>query len=1238
MNKLPNFIDNSRINLADVLNELAPNYKDLSIATGYWDLKGTLQIIDKLEDYETFRLLIGKEPIADRYQQQYQLDIDSPENLFPESDIKHDLQSYNSDELINNLRETVSKLVKLIEDKKLEVKIFRSPRLHAKAYIFGGFGQANSVGIIGSSNFTYAGLTSNAELNYLTDEYRIVEFKPENQKQENGHLSWFDELWNSEDAIEWTGEFSKLLEYSPVGDTTYGAYDVYIKTLMEVFSDELIPLDPLDPEIEDILHDFQKQNAASLRRKLKTMKVAMLSDSVGLGKTITAAAIIKQYLNEGKGNILVIAPAALKRQWIDELHSDRWKLKEGRDFRVLSMQDMGQLQHMIDDLDDGRKKHIEEDLIVIDEAHNLRSQGSTRYQKVLEFLQHNYDADVLLLTATPINNSLIDFANQIQLGAKGLLNSISVPYYENGTTTFIDFFKALNLIQSSVRKAERANVEYDWNKHRDTLTKGIRHYLVRATRQGVINREALKPKEKGKPLFPTSVVEQINYSFENLDLILSKIDTNLKKVFDNINPRAINLDIAQDITQRTAHPLDIFTNIIDLQGKYEYQEIVENYNISEGLAKQPFLQDNNNQVIPIVFRIINMLGFTPYKPNTYDYDILNKPISEIKELDKYKKSFRLKTQLSIHNMLHVTWLKRLESSTSTLFKSLENYKKRLNDFKRYLDKGYIITLTDISFLEREYGEDIDRAFDDYNQYISEYEKALQHGNEKELKKYGVERIDADPSVFNIEQLRIDLEREETILKVLEEILKQLSEKGHDEKLERFADEIVAKVKEDKFGSKILVFSFFSDTIDYLKDSLPDVIGNRIPNFKMRSAFVSGNNKEVENIAKRFSPESKKYKLKDNEGPIDFLFSTDVLSEGQNLQDAGILINYDLHWNPVRMIQRNGRINRLGSNFEEIFIANAIPSDDLEQYLKLVRKLESKIAVINNSVGNDQSILGEAANPIEFMESTKYDDIFSNDSERASKAMDELENQEDILDWSDTYSLELRNFLDNNTPEEIERIKSIPRGKWNYLPSHKENIKNNLLDNEIIGLYEATGYICESNEEIRDTGFIKMNELASFGGYSGAIQAEYMIDQHALALIKTTPDDNKPLKDNIMLNRSKYFDRGKEELKVQVETKDHNYNIKPQGKKVLDIFLEFDHTGDFLNDNLIELLQHGIKRSNEVKEFERLTREIIKQIKERKQPYQNKIRELHHFIQRIKNEEFEDINIEKVEGVLFYAKK
>lgn len=1225
MAQYPQFIDNKRKTLAETLRTIAPNFKTLRIATGYWDLPGTLELIDQIQDYDKIELLIGQEPIASYLQKQYNVSADERQ-LFPDSYVASDLEGYGAAQELKALRDTARKLVTLIKGKRLEVKVFRSPRLHAKAYIFGELGAGKSVGIIGSSNFTKAGLTTSQELNFLTDDYKIVEFVPQSEHQENGHITWFNELWNDQKAEEWTGDFTKIIGNSPVGDKTYGPYDVYMKTLMEIFPDEMVEISPFDSDIKNVLHEFQNQDALSLRRKLDTMGVAMLSDSVGLGKTITAAAIIKQYIQDGKVNIAIIPPASLKQQWVDELESDRWHLVEHRDFEIYSQQDSEKIQHLIDQSKKRQNTRNEIDLFVVDEAHNLRNAGSVRHQQILELFQENPNAKVLLLTATPINNSLMDFANQIQLGSKGDLTSVKVPYTTgNSSLEYIDFFLALKRIQSQVTRAEKAGKKLDWGIYKKTLTSGIRHYLVRSTRQGVMKRHAMKPVVEGEKLFPDTHVEQFSYSYgdQNALLIKGEIEARITRVFDGLDPRKLNLDFVSELTQRTLHPIDLYTKIYNLQSKGNNEVVLEDNDIDDKYRDLPiFNNDMSSTAIPLLFQLINFLGFTPYKPDAYRHDIYGKTIQEVRLM---KLSGTERTQLAVHNMLHVTWLKRLESSTMALLKSVTNYKSRINLFEKWLDNGYIVALRDASLLENEYGEDIDQAFKDYEAYLKELDEVAD-GDEDTIKKRGIERHDADPRVYNLTQLRKDLERDKLISNLIIKLLELLTNEGKDEKLNVFANRLAKRVKEGKFGKKVLVFSFFSDTIDYLKATLPPLLEHELPGFKKEAAFVSGNSKEVEKIAKRFSPCGKNYHLKPGEQELNYLFATDVLSEGQNLQDAGILVNYDLHWNPVRMIQRNGRINRLGSHYDEVLVANARPSDDLETYLKLVRRLERKIDTINATVGNDQSVLGEEANPIEFNDMMDY---FNTNSKTASAAAARLETQGDPLDWTDDYAIELRNYLEKHKNDgEIARVRAMPKGKWNYLPRSQ----NTIVDpTEIIGLYTTNGKITETGEKIVDAGFVRIAALTKSRGPYKSLRAEYMEDQEALSQIKTSPVDNCPGVDTIKVNREAYISAGKTEAMTQFEKSKAVFDTgKASYKRALDVI------GGYFSGDILGIVSRNLNRSNEKRDFQQLVKKVNKEVKNYGAPFSTTIRKFEVFINKLLDKENKVSKLDGVEGVLFYA--
>jgi ERCC4-related helicase len=1226
-------IDNERVSLADTLREIAPAYKHLSIATGYWDLSGTLEIIDHVKEYESIRLLIGQEPLSHRLQTALKLDPETPENLFPDADFIHDLEEAGRMktgivERVEQLRSTAALLARLMKAGTLEVKVFRTPRLHAKTYIFGTFDTVDAVGIVGSSNFTKAGLVDNRELNSLEENSRIVQFDPRTPEQEYGHLSWYEKYWNDPEAVEWTGDFSEILQNSPMGDLTFGPYDVYIKTLMEVFPDELIPPQDLGKDTQDVLYSFQDRNAGILLNKLNKMGVAMLSDSVGLGKTVTAGAVIKHYRDSGKNRLVVIAPAALVQQWKDDLGT-HFGLIEGIDFKVISLQNLSAIESLIGDSE--MPWMLPVSLFVIDEAHNLRSRGS-RYEAIERLFEVNPDSHVLLLTATPINNSLMDFASQIQLGSKGSLSSVSVPYMNrDGNVEYLDFFVALKRIQSEVRQAERNGSPFAWNLYREVLGAGLRHYLVRSTRQGVEAEGGIISTDGTKRSFPTSIVEQIEYQYEDavLQQVYDHIRNSSQDVFEGLNPCLLNINAAAEITQQTSHPLDFLKLSID---KPEY--LSEQFGSAADGLSSLFLDQEIKSVIPNVFQAINFMGFTPYRPKMYNYRYHAKSISDIRDLGLPPEEKRkLQVQLVVHNILHVTWLKRQESSAASLLKSVEYYKKRLALFEKYLNQGFIVSLADANTLEKEYEADIDQAFDDYDKYLREVEAALaDDSNADEITKQGVERIPADGKVYNLEAMRKDLERDKKIVELLITVLSLLSEPEKNAKLRRFAEYIEGVVTDGSYGHKVLVFSFFSDTINYLQDNLSKLITS-IPNFTERAGFVTGSSLQgAESIARRFAPNAKKRPLKEGESELDFLFATDVLSEGQNLQDAGILINYDLHWNPVRMIQRNGRINRLGSEYKQVLIANARPHSDLELYLRLVRRLERKIDTIKNSIGTDQSILGEEENPIEFI------DYFSSDHAKASAAAEAAfgaaEGETDALNYEDEFLFELRRFLAAHDDNEVERVLNMPAGKWNYLPAkivrqgNTEGVAGqatHLLQPEVcFALEKVAGKISTTGQPINETIFVKIDTI-------GRYPASVVENSEALALIRTIPEDNERQRDTINVDRQTVVRRAATQARVKAESVEASYDIKPKQLAALTIMASYISS----EIDLQGTVRTGIRNARQEHEFKRLVGLINREQKERGSVFATTISRFEKLINELFLQQSEGREIEHTEGILYY---
>ena len=1083
-------IDNKRVELAKVLNEIASSHKHLSIATGYWDLPGLQLLFESIKDFDSIRLLLGQEPLPPQYA--HKMDLQTLDETFPELQMVDNLQRL---EHSNELRNLIVQLKKLIETGRLKVKIYRGDFLHAKTYIFGSLDSPEAVGIIGSSNFTRAGLTRNVELNALEDDARIIKSSPRVATDEHGHLSWFQAMWDDPSSETWDGKFSEILEASPLGDKLFSPYLMYIKALHEVYADEIVPDTEISRSIEDVLYEFQLRNAKLLLKKLQKNGLAMLADSVGLGKTITAGAVIRHYLEElGSKRVYIIAPASLTFQWREDLAKVH-NLFHG--FEVISMQDLGRVkaERAID-------KYAGVDLFVVDEAHNLRSGGGTRHDELLEWFSENPQSDVLLLTATPINNSLTDFVNQIQLAAKGKLESFPVVYPTSKKTEVIDFFDAVKRLTKDINTAEQENKRPDFDKVNRVMRQGLRHFLVRTTRSG-IEREfgGIRLADGTIKKFPASRVLPTPYAFApELLLELSHITSERAAVFEACQPEKLNIKWLLAKTQRAQHPLDAITT--------------DSYR-AEGVSETAFER---------VFQVLLLLGFAPYKTEIYKHKFYNKTPEEIRTFRlKPDESFRVNSQLSVHNMLRVTLLKRLESSQFALKKSLQNYLIRLEDFESLLlNQGVISSVKDIRNLKAEFGDDL--------------EKIDFHDGSKDF-----EQITADPKLFNIDALKQDLQRDRAILGVLIKMCDVLGAK--DDKLQNFSKLLENLRRSKPAGNKVLIFSYYADTIQYLQQALAGYYQHEP--LEVVAAFTNGKTKgQIELLAKRFSPTSKGgVEEVARHGPLEILFATDVLSEGQNLQDCGILVNFDLHWNPVRMIQRNGRINRLGSVFDEVFIYNIHPDVDLDEYLTLVNRLERKIDRIRYTVGTDQSVLGEQANPIEYVdeiddalvESQRLSSLYV--PELAEESFTKLDDDQDLLS-EDEFIMDLRHFEKNASDEQRQELSRIPVGKWGRL-SPEGALK---LDGaNALSLIKVRGTVTGSEQVFENLIFVSSTESV------GAVET-----MTALTAIRTDASQSKSSFDDLNLDRARVATRSIQVAKAHVRSAPSVFRVNtPSITRVLD---------------------------------------------------------------------------------------
>jgi superfamily II DNA or RNA helicase len=1160
MANLPKIIDNNRQSLLDSFRNIASNHDHLSIATGYWDLKGMQEVFDFIKGYKKIRLLIGREPLIPRHKEF------RPEPDYPDKDFFYDLEQMQP---TDDLKKLVQSIKKLINDGALEVRVYRKNFLHAKCYIFGDYSSDNAIGIIGSSNFTKNGLTHNTELNALESDHRIVTYKPQSEKQEVGHLFWFDQFWDDPDTEEWGGQFTELLEQSPVGDTLFSPYETYIKTLHDLYNEELIEED-IDQSIKGSheLMDFQIKNVHALLRRLRKYKVAMLADSVGLGKTYTAIEVIKQYLTgeEGLRRVEIICPKSLTAQWSNELAT-----QGVFNLAPLTLQNPRQLdeKRKLDDI-------ASVSLFVIDESHNLKNRAGKRFQQIIEWMRANPGAHVLLLTATPINNQLSDIVNQILIGTRGESNILKVTTVDKRKQTVqIDFYQAIENLQKKIKQDIKRDGSFDEQYVQQIMGPILRAFVVRRTRQGIEREYGCLNIDGTERHFPVATPEVKRYGF----------DSDVVKEIRSLENEALGLDriyklSSEEIVENTKNLLHPMDQLDDLEEKYTEEDL------------------KNISPIHYVYQIVLLLGLVPYRWKMYQTKYYGKTRKQVKEMKiSASESKTLFLQLSIYGILRTMFLKRMESSVSAIRSSLQTYKRKIAVFERGLDIGKIVSLKDLSNIEEQLmlgDEDFDP-----DEVVLEEEAELDT---------------VDPQRYVLEELRADLEKEKYLIDILD---KQLAILGKDDsKITAFVELLKTLNKDKPAGSKVLVFSFYADTIEYLKEELPKRFKDLNDD---NSAFLSSKNRgDADVIAGRFSPKAKKYTLKEGESELNYLFSTDILSEGQNLQDCGILVNYDLHWNPVRMIQRNGRINRIGTEYDEVFIYNISPEDRLEEYLRLVERLEGKINLIRNTIGTDTPVLDETENPIEFTDSWK--DIYSDSLQKRIEAIQQAEKDADFLLSEDEYISDLKVF---NSREDVSekyknQIYNIPRGKWALMPqmTHKGDQRPDLLVLSAL-----------NDEDCKNVGhaFVLMKRDGT------AFQAATHLQ--ALEWLKAGMDDNERPDDKISVDKIKISKKTDSSVEAYLEEEEVGAPIGQQ-TEVLRIMYEQHCT-----EEDIERVESAFRTTNvlDKQEIRKLVRKIMKSKKENG-GFVNYINELIEISENTMNTKEKDMKYDHVQQILFYVNK
>jgi SAM-dependent methyltransferase len=734
-------------------------------------------------------------------------------------------------------------------------------RLHAKAYLFNG--EMGNFAAVGSSNLTKSGLAGNAELNLATFDNELI-----------SHLeSWFDNKWElGQDCRQ---EFIQRLEECVLFGRRYSPWQVFLKSLHAAYG-KFLDIG-LSEDIASRLADFQQHAVKRCLSLLERHWGVLLADSVGLGKTYEGLGILAEFAKhrDGHVNALVICPAQLEHNWNQERFVEYGIL--GETVTMESLPQLIDIDESVSPLERAHQQHRLQryqdrfDIVLVDESHNFRNSSTKRYRALIEILRGGKpDKRLVLLTATPINNSIWDLYYQLMLITRG-----DDTWYAgrgpiaNLKTTF-----------QSIEKGEGGSGLLDI----------MMLSLVRRTRHDI---RALQSSGKtmelgGQPIrFPDhEIPEAQGYSLQN-----------------------------------------IYGNI--------YRDVID---------------------------AIENLNFAVYQLESYGV-----------ETDEHDTVERIKQRnANFVGIMRTVLLKRMESSVSALTSTIKSMVDYLNLFLKKLDEGKVVTPKQAYKIRAVLGGSIpDQDIDDW---------------EPKVLNIISDFFDVPSNADNAARLKVSVDEDNNRLNKLLKMLQSLEQKWIEQgdpkvRVVRQLLESLPPVDQHGEPTKVVIFTNYKDTAEYLfkqlggdKETLKrELRVNSNLNDKRWMSLLSGGDdqKRRQYVIEHFAPLAMSREAEPLDDPvlierirplrekrIDLLISTDVLSEGQNLQDAQYLINYDLHWNPVRMIQRAGRIDRLFSPHEKIYIYNVMPEQELEDLLKLVKSLTRKLETIEDAVALDASVLGE----------------------------------------------------------------------------------------------------------------------------------------------------------------------------------------------------------------------------------------------------------------------------------------
>ena len=709
------------------------------------------------------------------------------------------------------------------------------------------------------------------------------------------YMQLFETLWNDHDKMQDVTDV--VIENITTAYNENSPEFIYFITLYHVFSEFLddISEDELPNEatgfkqskIWSLLYDFQRDAVLAIINKLERYNGCILADSVGLGKTFTALAVVKYYENRNK-SVLVLCPKKLAENW--NTYKDNYVnnpiAADRLNYDVLFHTDLSRAHGFSNGLDLDRLNWGNYDLVVIDESHNFRNGAGThanthenRYVKLMDkIIRAGVKTKVLMLSATPVNNRFVDLKNQLAIAYEG--DSENMNKQLNTTKTIEEIFK----------QAQRAF--NTWSK--------------------------LEPEAR------------------TTDALLRTLDFDFFELLDSVT-----------IARSRKH----------IEKYYDTAEIGKFPERKKPISRRPQLTDLNSAInYNEIYEQLMLLTLCIYTPSNY---IFPSKMQKYIDLTHNKGDNLTQTgrEEGIRRLMSINLLKRLESSVNSFQLTLKRIKALIES-----------TIKAIDDFEKYGAADIDM----YEASDSEFD--MDDGNTEYFtvgKKVKIELADMDYKSW-----RTELKADADVLELLTLMVADITPE-HDSKLQELLKLVSEKIENpiNPGNKKVLIFSAFSDTAEYLYDNVSTYIKKK---YGLDTAVITGSidgkttikgfRATLNNVLTCFSPISKgrDVLMPGSKTEIDVLIATDCISEGQNLQDCDYLVNYDIHWNPVRIIQRFGRVDRIGSRNSQIQLVNFWPDMDLDEYINLKGRVETRMKIsVMTSTGDDDLINPEEKGDLEY---------------------------------------------------------------------------------------------------------------------------------------------------------------------------------------------------------------------------------------------------------------------------------